>query len=84
MKGTRIPSTAFADAWINVDSTEDPEFFVQLLDSTRAALLERARRSPTCYMWTTRLPCMPWDVSVKRPPIGSNCPPRLPREVCPV
>jgi len=47
MKGTRIPSTAFADAWINVDSTEDPEFFVQLLDSTRAALLERARRSPT-------------------------------------
>ena len=47
MTDARIPSTAFADAWINVDSTEDPGFFVQLLDSTRAALLERARSSPT-------------------------------------
>jgi ubiquinone/menaquinone biosynthesis C-methylase UbiE len=46
MTNTRIPSTAFADAWINVDSTEDPGFFVQLLDSTRNELLERARRSP--------------------------------------
>jgi cyclopropane fatty-acyl-phospholipid synthase-like methyltransferase len=42
----RIPSTAFADAWIQVDGTEDPGFFVRLLDSTRAELLERARRSP--------------------------------------
>ena len=49
MAETRIPSTAFADAWINVDNTEDPAFFVQLLDSTRAALLERARSSPTAY-----------------------------------
>jgi ubiquinone/menaquinone biosynthesis C-methylase UbiE len=49
MAETRIPSTAFADAWINVDNTEDPAFFVQLLDSTRAALLERARSSPTEY-----------------------------------
>jgi len=47
MTQARIPSTAFADAWINVDRTEDPEFFVQLLDSTRAALLDRARRSPS-------------------------------------
>jgi len=46
MTDARIPSTAFADAWINVDSTEDPGFFVQLLDSTRAALLERAQKSP--------------------------------------
>ena len=46
MTDTRIPSTAFADAWIQVDRTEDPGFFVQLLDSTRAQLLERARRSP--------------------------------------
>ena len=46
MNRTCIPSTAFADAWIQVDGTEDPGFFVQLLDSTRAELLERARRSP--------------------------------------
>lgn len=46
MTETRIPSTAFADAWIQVDRTEDPQFFVQLLDSTRALLLERAKRSP--------------------------------------
>ena len=46
MTDTRIPSTAFADAWIQVDRTEDPGFFVQVLDSTRAPLLERARRSP--------------------------------------
>ena len=46
MTHARIPSTAFADAWINVDSTENPEFFVKLLDSTRAVLLESARSSP--------------------------------------
>ncbi len=43
---TPIPSTAFADAWIQVDRTEDPRFFVNLLDATRARLLERARESP--------------------------------------
>jgi ubiquinone/menaquinone biosynthesis C-methylase UbiE len=41
-----VPSTAFADAWIQVDRTENPTFFVKLLDATRARLLERARRSP--------------------------------------
>ena len=41
-----VPSTAFADAWIQVDRTEDPRFFVNLLDATRARLLERARTSP--------------------------------------
>ncbi len=41
-----VPSTAFADAWIRVDQTEDPRFFVNLLDATRARLLERARKSP--------------------------------------
>ena len=46
MTDTRIPSTAFADAWIQVDGTENPEFFVRLLDATRAELLERARSSP--------------------------------------
>ena len=49
MTDARIPSTAFADAWINVDRTEDPGFFVKLLDSTRAALLERARKSPSDF-----------------------------------
>ena len=47
MTHARIPSTAFADAWINVDSTENPEFFVKLLDSTRAALLESFIISPS-------------------------------------
>ena len=42
-----VPSTAFADAWIQVDRTEDPRFFVNLLDATRARLLERARTSPS-------------------------------------
>src|SRR5215470_1014145 len=41
-----VPSTAFADAWIQVDRTEDPRFFVNALDATRARLLERARTSP--------------------------------------
>ena len=41
-----VPSTAFADAWIQVDRTEDPRFFVNLLDATRTRLLERARKSP--------------------------------------
>jgi len=41
-----VPSTAFADAWIQVDSSENPRFFVNLLDATRARLLEHARKSP--------------------------------------
>jgi ubiquinone/menaquinone biosynthesis C-methylase UbiE len=50
-----IPSTAFADAWIQVDRTEDPDFFIKLLDSTRAALLERARRAPAEFFAPLRL-----------------------------
>jgi len=41
-----VPSTAFADAWTQVDATENPQFFVHVLDATRTGLLERARRSP--------------------------------------
>ena len=41
-----VPSTAFADAWIQVDRTDNPRFFVNLLDATRARLLGRARTSP--------------------------------------
>ena len=41
-----VPATAFADAWVQVDRTEDPRFFVNLLDATRARLLERARSAP--------------------------------------
>lgn len=44
-----VPSTAFADAWIQVDRTEDPRFFVKLLDATRARILERARESPARF-----------------------------------
>lgn len=46
---SRLPSTAFADAWTQVDRTEDPAFFVGLLDATRADLLERARRAPADF-----------------------------------
>ena len=46
MAQPRLPSTAYADAWIQVDQTEDPRFFVNVLDATRARLLERAGRSP--------------------------------------
>src|SRR5215831_4083059 len=41
-----VPATAFADAWTQVDVTDDPQFFVHVLDATRTRLLERARRSP--------------------------------------
>lgn len=44
-----VLSTAFADAWIQIDRTEDPRFFVNLLDATRARLLERARKSPVQF-----------------------------------
>jgi ubiquinone/menaquinone biosynthesis C-methylase UbiE len=49
MMNTPFPSTSFADAWIQIDRTADPGFFVRLLDATRARLLERARRSPTQF-----------------------------------
>lgn len=44
-----VPSTAFANAWTQVDKTEEPRFFVELLDATRARLLERARKSPAQF-----------------------------------
>jgi len=39
-----VPSTAFADAWIQVDRTENPRFFVNLLDATRARFLNALAR----------------------------------------
>lgn len=48
-KDSLVPSTAFADAWIQVDRTADPQFFVNVLDGTRAQLLERARESPEAF-----------------------------------
>lgn len=44
-----VPSTSFEDAWIQVDRTEDPSFFVKLLDATRAELLDRARLDPATF-----------------------------------
>jgi cyclopropane fatty-acyl-phospholipid synthase-like methyltransferase len=49
MTDSPVRSTAFADAWIQVDRTEDPAFFIGLLDATRADLLERARHSPSNF-----------------------------------
>jgi ubiquinone/menaquinone biosynthesis C-methylase UbiE len=42
-----VPTTNFSESWAQVDNTEDPTFYVNMLDATRAHLLERARRSPT-------------------------------------
>jgi SAM-dependent methyltransferase len=42
-------SWAFADSWLQVDQTDDPGFFVGVLDGTRAGLLERARRDPAAW-----------------------------------
>src|SRR4029077_16113813 len=50
-----LPSTAFADSRIQVDRTDNPRFFVNLLDATRARLLERARASPREFFAPLRL-----------------------------
>jgi ubiquinone/menaquinone biosynthesis C-methylase UbiE len=55
MTDVPVRSTAFADAWIHVDRTEDPAFFIGLLDATRAGLLERARQSPSSFFAALRL-----------------------------
>ena len=49
MSDFSVPATAFADAWIQVDRTDDPAFFIGVLDATRAEMLERARRSPAKF-----------------------------------
>jgi SAM-dependent methyltransferase len=49
MSDIPVPATAFADAWIQVDRTDDPAFFIGVLDATRAGMLERARRSPAKF-----------------------------------
>jgi cyclopropane fatty-acyl-phospholipid synthase-like methyltransferase len=41
-----VPSTLFADAWIQIDRTEDPCFFVNLLDATRARTSPREYFAP--------------------------------------
>jgi len=44
---TEKPSTGhFDDAWINVDETDDPNFFVRFLDASRVRALEFARNHP--------------------------------------
>lgn len=40
------PSTNSSASWTRVDQTADPSFYSQLLDATRAQLLEDARREP--------------------------------------
>jgi ubiquinone/menaquinone biosynthesis C-methylase UbiE len=36
----------FDDAWLQVDKTDDPSFFVQFLDASRTRALEFARKNP--------------------------------------
>ena len=46
-----VPSTAFADAWIQVDQTENPRFFLNLLDATPAlAFLNALARRPVSFL----------------------------------
>ncbi len=40
------PSGHLGDAWIEIDKTDDPRFFVGFLDATRAAALDYARQYP--------------------------------------
>lgn len=40
------PSGHLYDAWIHVDETDDPEFFIRFLDASRARKLEFARSNP--------------------------------------
>jgi ubiquinone/menaquinone biosynthesis C-methylase UbiE len=49
MTDNPVRATAFADAWIQVDQTDDPAFFIGVLDATRAGMLERARHSPAKF-----------------------------------
>jgi ubiquinone/menaquinone biosynthesis C-methylase UbiE len=44
--GGSVPSTNFSASWSRVDQTADPSFYVGLLDATRAATLDQARRDP--------------------------------------
>ena len=52
-------SWAFADSWTQVDQTDDPAFFVDVLDGTRAGLLERARRAPAEFFAPLKLQAGP-------------------------
>lgn len=40
------PTGHLNNAWINVDETDDPEFFVRFLTASRARALELARKNP--------------------------------------
>ena len=44
-----VPSTALADAWIQVDRTENPRFSVNLLDATRARFLQCRKQASEVY-----------------------------------
>jgi ubiquinone/menaquinone biosynthesis C-methylase UbiE len=42
----RAPTTNFSASWTQVDQTNDPSFYANLLQATRAEELERARKDP--------------------------------------
>jgi hypothetical protein len=44
-----VPSTVLADAWIQVDRTENPRFSVNLLDATRARFLQCRKQASEVY-----------------------------------
>jgi ubiquinone/menaquinone biosynthesis C-methylase UbiE len=51
----RVPATNFSESWVQVDRTEDPSFYLRVLDATRADLLQRARTSPEEFFASLRL-----------------------------
>ena len=42
----RVPPSNFSSSWSRVDQSTDPSFFSDVLQATRAQLLEQARREP--------------------------------------
>jgi ubiquinone/menaquinone biosynthesis C-methylase UbiE len=50
-----VPTTNFSSSWTRVDQTTDPSFYSQMLDATRAQLLEAARLSPAEFFAPLKL-----------------------------
>src|SRR5512141_3358167 len=47
---TRSNVSHFNDNWLNVDTSDEPQFFVRFLDATRGRMLEAIRRDPAAAL----------------------------------
>ena len=50
-----VPTTNFSSSWTRIDQTTDPSFYSQMLDATRAQLLQAARLSPAEFFAPLKL-----------------------------